>query len=78
MTNPAETDGVVPLSVNTISAATISAFANNSGQAQALPGFVPGIFAYTFAIPPLQQQAQFGITLRSSTSQSQNLYIYVR
>jgi hypothetical protein len=52
----------------------------NSGATPFLPmpGFIPGIFAYTYTVPSgPPQETQQGITLETPTSQSQTLFIWV-
>ncbi len=77
VTSPAEMDGVVPTTSNIAPAATITGFGSGLGSVHALAGFVPGIFSYTVSLPANLGKQQLGITLNSTSSQSQNLYIYV-
>ena len=81
--NPSEPDGVLPSTTEIVPVATISTFfpGPSTSKVHALPGFVPGIFAYPFSIPTTTQQpppTKLGITLRTDSSTSQNLFIYVR
>jgi uncharacterized protein (TIGR03437 family) len=76
VTNPPEVDGVAASDGSIASVAQLSYGA--TGPAPALPGFVPGIFSFQFAIPTethVPQQLQ--VVVRSDSSVSQNLYIYV-
>jgi uncharacterized protein (TIGR03437 family) len=82
ITNPPEPDGVVPATTQIVPVAAILNFFDGvTGRIHALPGFVPGIFAYSFSIPVTPQQpspTKLGIALRTDSSTSQNLFIYVR
>jgi uncharacterized protein (TIGR03437 family) len=83
ITNPPEPDGAVPASTEIVPAASILTFfpGPSTGGIHALPGFVPGLFAYAFSVPVITQQppgSTIGIMLRTDSSTSQNLFIYVR
>jgi uncharacterized protein (TIGR03437 family) len=81
ITNPAEPDGVVPATSQIVPVATIFNFMPGTGSVHALPGFVPGIFAYSFSVPTTSQQpppTKLSVTVGTTSSTSQNLFIYVR
>jgi uncharacterized protein (TIGR03437 family) len=81
ITNPAEPDGVVPATSQIVPVATIFNFRPGTGSIHALPGFVPGIFAYSFSVPTTSQQpppTKLDVTVGTDSSSSQNLFIYVR
>jgi uncharacterized protein (TIGR03437 family) len=77
LTNPPEVDGVAAGDAGIASVAQLSYGA--TGPALALPGFVPGIFSFQFAIPTeTHLPQQFQLVVRSDSSTSQNLYVYVQ
>jgi uncharacterized protein (TIGR03437 family) len=81
ITNPAEPDGVVPATSQIVPVATIFDFMPGAGSVHALPGFVPGVFAYSFSVPTTSQQpppTKLTVTVGTDSSSSQNLFIYVR
>jgi len=81
ITNPAEPDGVVPATSQIVPVATIFSFMPDRGLVHALPGFVPGIYAYSFSIPTTTQKPppmKLDIAVGTDSSSSQSLFIYVR
>jgi uncharacterized protein (TIGR03437 family) len=77
VTNPAEMDGVVATSSSIAPVATISSGSATPTSVQALPGFVPGIFAIGFAVPANPPPTQ-GIGVSTSSSQSQYVTVYFK
>ncbi len=75
VTNPAETDGMPPVSTSIVPAALTSSYCSG---VHALPGFVPGLFACYFPMPASAQGSpSIGVSVGSLTSQSQQLIVYV-
>jgi uncharacterized protein (TIGR03437 family) len=75
VTDPAETDGMLPASTSIVPTALASSYCSG---VHALAGFVPGLFACYFPMPASAQGSpSIGVSVGSLTSQSQQLQVYV-
>ena len=82
--NPAEPDGMAPSTYDIAPAAAISLQSPTGGTytpigVHSLPGFVPGLFDYDLTLPVIPGfHGKLNISVSSTTSTSQSLYIYIK
>ncbi len=76
VTNPSESDGVLPTSLLQAPVANPAIFPSG-GVVYALPGFLPGLFSYTFTVPSSAPSGGFTVSAGSIYYQTHFLRIYV-
>jgi uncharacterized protein (TIGR03437 family) len=75
ITTPGEADGVLPTDTNYVPVARLP-LSPTTGVPQSVPGFVPGVFSYTFTVPT-SSTSLYQVSSVANTYINQFLFIHV-